>query len=624
MLETILFAPLLGFLINGLIQRYRLTKLPIAIIGCGSVLISFVSAFYIFLQFLEDPPSWRLLTTTLFEWIPTLGVDVSLKMDALSILLTLVVTGVGFLIHLYSVHYMEKDSGFGRYFAYLNLFTFSMLLLVLANNLLLLFIGWEGVGLCSYLLIGFWYEDPLKAQAGKKAFLVNRIGDFAFLLGLFLTFQTFGTLNIESLSQWTFGPDHANVITWITLLFFIGACGKSAQIPLYVWLPDAMAGPTPVSALIHAATMVTAGVYMIARLHFLYLQSPLTLSIVAGIGLLTALFSASMAFFQNDIKKVLAYSTISQLGFMFLAMGVGAFVSGIFHLITHAFFKALLFLAAGSVIHALHEEQNIQNMGGLHQRLPLTHVVFLFGTLAILGFPPFSGFFSKDEILWYAFQHHFMVWFLGWLASLMTTYYMVRLFTLVFYRKSSHEGEQHLHEAPPLMALSLIVLALLSAIGGWIGVPHIFHIDHFLNHFLGPVFQTLPESHGTPATEWGLMAWTTLTSLGVAIWTFLSFHTDKAWLTHFKLKFSKLHRLIEQKYYVDEFYHFMLVAPIRNLCIFAWKKIDTLFIDGFFNGLASWATALGLKLSLLQNGNTQTYAIIFMIGVIGILMSLWI
>lgn len=348
MIATILLFPLIGFLINGLLGK-RLPRAVVGIIGSGTVLISFVIAFYLFIQFLQWPHSWRVLTLTLFSWIPQLGVEVSLKLDTLNLLMVLVITGVGFMIHLYSVHYMREDPGIARYFSFLNLFTFSMLLLVLSNNLLLLFIGWEGVGLCSYLLIGYWFEDDKKVAAGKKAFIVNRIGDFAFLIALFLTYVTFGTLSIDSLQMYTISEAQITTLTLITFCLFIGACGKSAQIPLYVWLPDAMAGPTPVSALIHAATMVTAGVYLVARLHFWFILTPVTMTFIVLIGLSTALLSASIAVFQNDIKKILAYSTISQLGFMFIAMGVGAFSIGIFHLITHAFFKALLFLAVGSI-----------------------------------------------------------------------------------------------------------------------------------------------------------------------------------------------------------------------------------------------------------------------------------
>ncbi|MBI3016379.1 MAG: NADH-quinone oxidoreductase subunit L [Deltaproteobacteria bacterium] len=626
MLSALLLFPLLGFLINGLLGR-RLPKVAVSIIGCASVFISFATAFYLLIDFLQSPEGWREITVTLFQWIPLLGVDVSLKLDSLSLLLVLVITGVGFLIHLYSANYMEEDPSLARYFSYLNLFTFAMLLLVLANNLLLLFIGWEGVGLCSYLLIGFWFEDPEKAQAGKKAFLVNRIGDLAFLIALFLIFTTFGTLNISSLKISEVAPGQLQTLTMITFLLFIGACGKSAQIPLYVWLPDAMAGPTPVSALIHAATMVTAGVYMVARLHFWYLLTPFSMTVIATVGIVTALFSASMALFQNDIKKVLAYSTISQLGYMFLAVGIGAFSAGIFHLITHAFFKALLFLAAGSVIHALHGEQDIQKMGNLKSKLPLTHIVFLFGVLAIIGCPPFSGFFSKDEILWFAFNKNPLFWVLGLLGALMTTFYMVRLFTLVFYGSARKESKDHLHEAPPLMALSLILLALLSLGGGLIGVPHslyaFFKMDNFLEHFLNPVFIRQLEIIHEGFSEYGLMFITITVTLATALWTFLTFHKHQGWAEHLKIKFSKAHTVLFNKYYIDELYTFIFVMPVKKSSEFLLRFLDKGAIDGTLHGLGKITTLSGTGLKLLQNGNIQTYALGLVIGTLGILLYVW-
>ncbi len=626
MLSAILLFPLVGFLINGLLGR-RLPKISISSIGCTSVFLSFASAFYLFIDFLQSPEGWREITITLFQWIPLLGVDVSFKLDSLSLLLVLVITGVSFLIHLYSVNYMEEDPSLARYFSYLNLFTFAMLLLVLANNLLLLFIGWEGVGLCSYLLIGFWFEDDEKAQAGKKAFLVNRIGDFAFLIALFLIFTTFGTLNISSLRVFEVSSNQLQTLTFITLLLFIGACGKSAQIPLYIWLPDAMAGPTPVSALIHAATMVTAGVYMIARLHFWYLLTPFSMTVVATVGIVTTLFSASMAFFQNDIKKVLAYSTISQLGTMFLAVGIGAFSAGIFHLVTHAFFKALLFLAAGSVIHSLHGEQDIQKMGNLKSKLPLTHIVFLFGVLAIIGFPPFSGFFSKDEILWLAFNKNALFWILGLLGALMTTFYMVRLFTLVFYGHSQKQNKEHLHEAPPLMALALILLALLSLAGGFIGVPHslyaFFKMDNFLEHFLNPVFIRQLEVTQEGFSEYGLMILTLVLTLATAIWTFLTFHKHQEWTEHLKIKFHKVHSFLVNKYYIDELYTFLFVLPVKKGSELLLRFLDKGTIDGSLHGLGKLTNLSGYRLSLLQNGNIQTYALGLVIGAIGILLYIW-
>lgn len=627
MLTALLLLPLAGFLINGLFGKY-LPKILVGFVGCSTVFTSFVLGFYSFIQFLHAPANWREASVTLFSWIPQLGVDFTLKLDPLSQLMVLVVTGVGFLIHLYSVNYMEEDSGFARYFAYLNLFTFSMLLLVLGNNLLLIFIGWEGVGLCSYLLIGFWFEDEEKAIAGKKAFIVNRIGDFAFLLALFLIYTTFATFNLDSLKLFEITPNQIPVLTAITLLLFVGACGKSAQIPLYVWLPDAMAGPTPVSALIHAATMVTAGVYLIARLHFFYTLTPFSSDIVACVGLATALFAASIGFFQNDIKKVLAYSTISQLGYMFLAVGIGAYASGIFHLITHAFFKALLFLAAGSVIHSLHGEQDILKMGQLKSKLPLTHVVFLFGVLAIIGIPPFSGFFSKDEILWMAFNKNSLYWGLALLGALMTTFYMVRLFTLTFYGQNKSSVE-HPHEAPPFMALSLIVLAFLSLGGGLIGIPHALHFilpfDNFLEHFLGPLFSKEGAVHHVVSlsTEYLLMGITISATLIVASLTFFLYHTQEQWLTLMKYKFSKLYSVISHKYYIDELYDFLFVIPLKKGSQFLLNVMDLLIIDGAVNGLAKINSYFSTKLSLMQNGNLQTYVFGFMIGVMVIFIYYW-
>ena len=624
MITAILLFPLLGFFLNAFFGK-RFPKALVSIIACFSVFCAFGLSFYYFIQFIQWPESWRSMTVPLFSWIPTLGVDFSLKMDPLSQLLSLIVTGVGFLIHLYSVHYMKGDAGFSRYFSYLNLFTFSMLLLVLANNLLVLFIGWEGVGLCSYLLIGFWFEDEEKAAAGKKAFIVNRIGDLSFLLALFFIYKTFGTLNIESLSLYDFSDISIMTLTTITLLLFGGACGKSAQIPLYVWLPDAMAGPTPVSALIHAATMVTAGVYMIARLNFMYVLAPVSMHVVAIVGLSTALFSASIALFQNDIKKVLAYSTISQLGFMFLAVGIGAFSTAIFHLITHAFFKALLFLAAGSVIHALHHEQNIHKMGGLRSKLPLTHITFLFGVLAIIGMPPFSGFFSKDEILWMAFNHHPILWFFAWIGAMMTTFYMVRLFTLVFYGKPSEHS--HLHEAPSFMALALIILSIFSCVGGFIGVPHLFHrflpFPHFLEVFLSPLFRKEINIHYSHTMESLLMIFTILSTVGMAIFSFVIFHRYSAWTAHIKIKFLAVYQCISNKYYIDEAYDFLLVKPLNRIAHLFLRWVDLFAIEGIVNGLGRLNIGVGTLYGRFQNGNLQTYAFGFVLGVIFIFLYYW-
>src|SRR5574341_105348 len=469
--------PLIGFLFNGFFGK-RLGKSFVSWVGPGTVGLSFALALKLFFDLLALPAEQRVIEQISFPWVISgdFGVNIAFLLDPLSAVMMLVVCGVGFLIHVYSIGYMGHDQAYGRYFSYLNLFTFSMLTLVLADNFLLMFLFFFWVGLCSYLLIGFWYEKKSAADAGKKAFIVNRIGDFGFMLGMILIFVTFGSLNFTEVFK--LAPEYlqvgSGVAVAITLLLFTGAVGKSAQIPLYVWLPDAMEGPTPVSALIHAATMVTAGVYMVARCHVLFQLAPISLETVAVIGAATALFAATIGVAQNDIKRVLAYSTVSQLGYMFFACGVGAFTAGIFHLMTHAFFKALLFLGAGSVIHALSDEQDMRRMGGLAGKLPWTHRTMLVGTIAIAGIPPFAGFFSKDEILSHAFTSgHYGVWIVGLLGSALTAFYMFRLYLLTFRGSSrlTHEAEHHLHESPPSMVVPLVILAVLSGLVGLVGPP---------------------------------------------------------------------------------------------------------------------------------------------------------
>ncbi|NTU60156.1 MAG: NADH-quinone oxidoreductase subunit L, partial [Deltaproteobacteria bacterium] len=469
------FFPMVGALINGLFGR-RYGKSVGYTIACGSIFLSFLVTVGSFFALRGLPPEARFYQLRVFEWISSgsASIDLGYLMDPLSCVMCLVVTGVGFLIHVYSIGYMHHDPGHNRFFTYLNLFCFAMLTLVLGSNYLVLFVGWEGVGLCSYLLIGFWFEDAAKAAAGMKAFIVNRIGDFGFLIGMFLIFQTFGTLDFRTVMaaaplKLALG---GTLVTAMTLSLFVGATGKSAQIPLYIWLPDAMAGPTPVSALIHAATMVTAGVYMIGRSNVLYSLAPATMATVATVGAVTALFAGTIGVAQNDIKKVLAYSTVSQLGYMFIAMGVGAYVAGIFHLMTHAFFKACLFLGSGSVIHAMHEEQDIRNMGGLRKYIPYTHWTFLIATVAIAGIPPLAGFFSKDEILWKAWSGGFKIqWLLGFLGAGITAFYMFRLVFLTFYGKERIDPhvKEKVHESPFTMTVPLMVLAALSIVGGWLG-----------------------------------------------------------------------------------------------------------------------------------------------------------
>ncbi|HEY8181073.1 MAG TPA: NADH-quinone oxidoreductase subunit L [Thermoanaerobaculia bacterium] len=495
--------PLLGFLLNGLLGE-RAGRPFVSIVGPVSSLLSAIAGTIAVFQYQHAYPHGQRHVNVVYNWISSggVGADLAFQLDPLSVVMLMVVTWVGTLIHLYSVGYMAHEPGYARYFSYLNLFLAEMLVLVLGSSYLVMFIGWEGVGLCSYLLIGFYYDKEFAAAAGKKAFIVNRIGDFGFLVAMFLMFATFGSVDFARVSGLAMrGIGTPSMITAICLLLFLGATGKSAQIPLYVWLPDAMAGPTPVSALIHAATMVTAGVYMIARTNVLYRMSPQAMIIVAFIGALTALFAATIAVRQNDIKKVLAYSTVSQLGFMFIGVGVGAFTAGIFHLVTHAFFKACLFLGSGSVIHAMSGEQDIRKMGGLWKKIPITAWTFLIATIAIAGFPPLSGFFSKDEILVSALTTPYLplnfnrvIWFMGTLAALFTAYYMFRLFFLTFTGafRGTHEQEHHIHESPPTMTIPLIVLAALATIGGALGIPaaigeHL-HIPHLLGRWLEPIY----------------------------------------------------------------------------------------------------------------------------------------
>ena len=516
--------PFIGFMINGLLLG-KLSKTVTWVVACGSVLASFVISAFSFLELTRLTPDARILEQTIFTWIKSgnnFEVNFGYMLDPLSAVMILVVTGVGFLIHVYSIGYMSHDKGFSRFFTYLNLFMFSMLTLVLADNFLLMFVGWEGVGLCSYLLIGFWFNKKSATDAGKKAFIVNRIGDFGFLLGMFIIFWQVGSLNFVDVvakapEVFVYG---GSIVTAACLLLFVGATGKSAQIPLYVWLPDAMEGPTPVSALIHAATMVTAGVYMLVRTNVLFSMSPDALFIVACIGAATAFFAATIGLAQNDIKRVLAYSTVSQLGYMFLACGVAAYTAGVFHLMTHAFFKALLFLGAGSVIHGMSDEQDMRYMGGLKKYMPVTFMTMFLATFAIAGIPGFSGFFSKDEILWKAFSSQYgspIFWIIGVVTAALTAFYMFRLIYLTFYGKErmSKEAKAHLHESPKSMTVPLMILAVLSVVGGYIGMPHLFGVTNYFEHWLDPVIissshssasHALAAGGGDIVMEWTLMA----------------------------------------------------------------------------------------------------------------------
>jgi NADH-quinone oxidoreductase subunit L len=629
--------PLAGFLLNGLMGR-RLGKGAVSFIGPGVVGGSFAVALALFLDLTQLAPEARSIGQTLYSWMSAgdFEASVGFLVDPLSATLMLVVTGVGFLIHVYSVGYMhdEDDAGFARYFTYLNLFTFAMLLLVMADNYLLLFVGWEGVGLCSYLLIGFWFKDQDNASAGKKAFIVNRIGDFAFLLGIFLMFGSFGSVafaDVLPAAASTLQPG-GPLAFWICLFLFVGAIGKSAQIPLYVWLPDAMAGPTPVSALIHAATMVTAGVYMVARSHALYDLAPAVLAIVAGIGAATALYAATIGLVQTDIKKVLAYSTISQLGYMFLGVGVAAYAAGIFHLVTHAFFKALLFLGAGSVIHALHGEQDMRRMGGLKGSMPITYWTMLAATLAIAGIPPLAGFFSKDEILWRAWDAgHPVLWAIGLFTAGLTALYMFRLFFLTFHGDFRGTGEQRqqVHESPPSMSAPLVALGVLSVIGGWIGIPPAIGnalggAGNAIESWLAPVFESghaTEAAHAVPPVEYALMS----ASIAVALLGILA--ARYLWLRRpelpreIALRFQAPAAILSHKYYVDELYEMVVVRPYNALSRFAWRVIDEGLIDGLLVGGTSAVVRWQSKISGgWQTGAIPTYVTVFFGGVVAILV----
>jgi NADH-quinone oxidoreductase subunit L len=613
--------PLIGFLVNGLGRNY-ISKSLTGIIGSGVIFVSFVLSVLIFNETrAESSP----LIVHLFDFIKTADIHIpfAFQVDRLSALFLLVITGVGFLIHLYSTAYMHEESSshFARYFAYLNLFVFNMLLLVLGANYLIMFIGWEGVGLCSYLLIGYWFKNVDYGAAARKAFVMNRIGDLGFLLGLFFILQQFGTLNYIDVFSSTSGVSAA-VLTTITLLLFVGATGKSAQIPLYTWLPDAMAGPTPVSALIHAATMVTAGIYMIARSNILYTLSPVTQTVVAVVGLVTALLAATIALKQNDIKKVLAYSTVSQLGYMFLGLGVGAYTGAVFHVMTHAFFKALLFLGAGSVIHAMHHEQDIRKMGGLAKKLPHTHWTFLVGCIAIAGIPPFSGFFSKDEILIGAYAVSPILYWLGLLGALMTAFYMFRLYATTFRGKfrGTHEQEHHLHESPFAMIFPLIVLAILAIVSGFIGIPELFVKDaHWLHTYLAPVFEqsaALSHAHNiSHETEYILLA------VSITLIVVMVGYAWKKFATKPELSDAEgLGKVLANKWYVDELYTTIISKPLDKLASFSLKFIEKKSIDGVVNGTGKFVHWGGRQLRLWQSGQVGSYILWMVLGLLAVIV----
>jgi NADH-quinone oxidoreductase subunit L len=673
-LRWIVLLPLFGAVINGLggalIQKSA-GKRAISIIACAPVILAFLLSVRGFFALQGLDPEHRLLIDHLFTWIDVgnLRADVAFQLDPLSAVMILVVTGVGGLIHIYSTGYMHEDPAYWRFFAYMNLFTFAMLTLVLADNILLMFVGWEGVGLCSYALIGFWYKEWANASAGSKAFIVNRVGDFGFMLGSFLLFWTLGGLGHPTVAFREIAQ-HAHLlegqmfwgvsaVTVITLLMFVGATGKSAQIPLYVWLPDAMAGPTPVSALIHAATMVTAGVYMIARLNPLYSMSPTTLAVVATIGALTAFFAATIGTAQNDIKRVLAYSTVSQLGYMFLAVGCGAYAAGVFHLMTHAFFKGCLFLGSGSVIHAMHHEQDMRKMGGLKRWMPYTYWTFLISTLAIAGIPITSGFFSKDEILWKTFSSgHQVLWVLAAAAALLTAFYMFRQVFMTFHGecRADHHTQEHLHESPLVMTVPLMILAGLALVAGFLNVPHALGGSSRFEQWLAPVLAgghgaahagAHGAGHAVEPIEYGLMALSVgIAVLGILIARAMYLTKTISPDTVSNVAGGKLYEVVYNKYFVDEIYEKTIINGTLALTqISAWfdrtiidgivnltASVTTLFswingvfdryvVDGAVNGIAAAAAFFGSRVRRLQTGGINAYLYVIVIAVVGVMVA---
>ena len=661
--------PAAGFVINGLFGK-RMSKTMVGVIACGLVFISFIFSAAAVYQLLQLDSAHRSHTVRLYEWInagpahtsegplANFRVDWGFLLDPLSSVMILVVTGIGFLIHIYSTGYMHEEDGYYRFFAYLNLFMFSMLTLVLGNNYVMMFVGWEGVGLCSYLLIGYYFHKKSAGDAAKKAFVVNRVGDWGFSIGIMMIFVTFGTIDFIQVGEKVregvmAGTLHVGdpLFIGIALALFVGAAGKSAQIPLYVWLPDAMEGPTPVSALIHAATMVTAGVYMVARSNFIYQMAPQAMTVVAVIGAVTAFFAASIGLVQNDIKRVLAYSTVSQLGYMFLALGVGAFAAGIFHLMTHAFFKALLFLGSGSVIHALHHEQDMRKMGALKNKIPVTFWTMFVGTLAIAGTPFLAGFFSKDEILWKAFssnQGHLLLWLLGAAVAGMTAFYMFRLIFMTFFGQSrvDHHTEHHIHESPRSMTVPLMILAIGSVVAGYLGFPAWLGGNNAFEKFLDPVFEPLPIPHG-PEAEYSHLAEAGMAAGSVAI-ALIGFglaylkYCKRSWEQQREIRqYGSLYPVFLNKYYVDEGYDFLFVNRAKDAGTGLWK-FDATVVDGAVNGSA-WTTVEGAlgsgwwdrwivdgivkfiggfirtmswPLRLIQTGYVQNYALVMILGLL--------
>ncbi len=630
--------PLAGAAVNGLAGK-RLPKSAVSLVACGAAAISFVLASISFFQLLQLAPEQRHLLRVYFTWIASgdFVARAELLLDPLSAVMILVVTGVGFVIHVYSIGYMHSEDGYYRFFSYMNLFLFSMLVLVLAGNFLLMFVGWEGVGLCSYLLIGYYFDRRSAGDAGKKAFIVNRVGDIGFILGVFLIFLTFNNLNFGEVFRQVaegaqrFPPETGiGILTAISLLLFVGATGKSAQIPLYVWLPDAMEGPTPVSALIHAATMVTAGVYMVVRCSPIFSRAPIALHVVMIVGILTALMAATIGLVQTDIKRVLAYSTVSQLGYMFVAAGVGAFSAGIFHLMTHAFFKALLFLGAGSVIHAMSGEQDLMRMGGLRRHTPITFWTMLIAALAISGIFPLAGFFSKDEILWSAWSRgHPLVWLFGFITAGLTAFYMFRLVFLTFFGegRQPEEVRHHLHESPGSMTGPLVVLGILSIVGGFAGLPAWLGPNRFFN-FLEPSLALALNSEpakASHASEMGFAALSIAVALaGIHLAYRLYIRNPKA-AGELAMRWKELHRVLFRKYYVDEIYDAAIIHPVLNGSTnVLWKRADVGIIDGMVNGTGQSIRNFGSVLKNVQNGLIRSYAAWILLGMVAVLLYLYV
>jgi NADH-quinone oxidoreductase subunit L len=618
LVTAIVVLPLAGFLANGLAGR-RLGRGFVTAVGCGLPIVAFAAAVACFV---ELSAAGSPLVANAYTWAEVGGrsFPVAFWFDRLSAVMTLIVTGVGSAIHVYSTGYMKDDPGYARYFAYLNLFLFFMLLLVLGRSLLVCFVGWEGVGLASYLLIGFWFEDPDKARAGKKAFITNRVGDSGFLLGMFLLYHALGTLDLDHVqAAFAAGAPAALSADLVGILLFIGATGKSAQIPLHVWLPDAMAGPTPVSALIHAATMVTAGVYLVARLNGIYLHAPLASELIAVIGVLTAFFAATVAVAQTDIKKVLAWSTISQLGYMFLALGVGAYGAALFHLYTHAFFKACLFLGAGSVIHALAGEQDIRRMGGLARRIPVTFATFAVATAAIAGLPPLAGFFSKDEILWFAFASERgapLLWVVAAGTAVLTAFYMFRLLWLTFLTPSRMDPQtaQHVHESPPAMTGVLVLLAALSAVGGFVPLPQ----------FLEPLLPAPAVRAGLGHYQTPLLVTSVILAVAGLAGAALLYARGPERAGRLAARFAAVNRLLAGRYYVDELYDLVITRPLEWLSARVFLRAgDQLLIDGTLHGLASLAQRAAGRLSRVQAGALQLYVLLAGLGVAACLAWAW-